>query len=174
MRYQQLSNRSYSLCVCSGHGSRDHVQLRCQGCFQHIPTPHVLDIESDLVKTGIHACWTCWCSSGMEHMRYQQLSNRSCSLGVASGRGSRDYVQLRCQGCFQHIPTPPVLDIESDHGKTGIHACWTCLWSSSTICMRYQQISNRSCSLYAASGLGTRARVQLRCQGCFHHIPTPL
>ena len=140
IRYHHMKHRSCSLCVASGRGSRDHVQLRCQGCFQHIPTPHVLDIESDHGKTGIHACWTCWCSSGMLHMRYQQLSNRSCSLCVASGRGSRHHVQLRCQGCFQHIPTPHVLDIESDHGKTGIHACWTCWCSSGMIQMRYHQL----------------------------------
>ena len=114
MRYQQLSNPACSLCVASGRRSRHHVQLRCQGCFQLIPTPHVLDIESDHGKTGIHACWTCWCCSSTINMRYQQLSNRSCSLCVASGRGSRDYVQLRCQGCFQHIPTPLLLDIERD------------------------------------------------------------
>ena len=145
MRYQQLSNRLCSLCDASGRGTRHYVQLTCQGCFQHIPTPPELDIKSDHRKTGIHACWTCWCSSGMMHMKYQQLSNRSCSLCVASGHGTRDHVQLRCQGCFQHISMPHVLVINRHHGKTGTHACWTCLCSSGMIHMTYQQLSNRSC-----------------------------
>ena len=151
----QRSHRLCSCCVASGHGSRHHVRLRCQGCFQHIPTPPELDIESQSGETGIHACSTCWCPSRGLHMRYMQLSHRLCSCCVASGHGSRHHVRLRCQGCFQHIPTPPELDIESDHGKTGTHACWPCWCCSGVMHMRYQQLSNRSSSLWVASGHGT-------------------
>ena len=174
VRYQQLSSiRACSLYVASGHGTRHHVQLRCQGCFQHIPTPLELDIKSDHGKTGKRACSTCWCLSSGTNMRYHHMNHRSCSLCVASGHGSRDHVQLRCQGCFQHISTPHVLGIESDHGKTGIHACWTCWCSSDTIHMRYQQPSNCLCSLYVASGRGTRDHIQLRFQARFQHNSDP-